>query len=235
MREELGAGFCIVNAENAADGAGLTPKLAERIFAAGADAITLGNHTWRRQELIPYLDSSDRVARPANLSAHAPGRGLLVVPAEDGTQVAVISLLGALFLGTPIGFFEIVDDLVAEAQQQTRVVVVDFHAEATSEKIALARWLDGRVTAVIGTHTHVQTADPRVQPGGTAAITDAGMTGPHDSVIGVAAELAIGRMRTGMPVRFHPAEGGVRIEGVLVECAEDGRALSCKPVRVPVP
>ena len=235
MREELGAGFCIVNAENAADGAGLTPKLAERIFAAGADAITLGNHTWRRQELIPYLDSSDRVARPANLSAHAPGRGLLVVPAEDGTQVAVISLLGALFLGTPIGFFEIVDDLVAEAQQQTRVVVVDFHAEATSEKIALARWLDGRVTAVIGTHTHVQTADPRVQPGGTAAITDAGMTGPHDSVIGVAAELAIGRMRTGMPVRFHPADGGVRIEGVIVECAEDGRALSCEPVRVPVP
>ena len=235
MREELGAGFCIVNAENAADGAGLTPKLAERIFAAGADAITLGNHTWRRPELIPYLDSSDRVARPANLSAHAPGRGLLVVPAEDGTQVAVISLLGALFLGTPIGFFEIVDDLVAEAQQQTRVVVVDFHAEATSEKIALARWLDGRVTAVIGTHTHVQTADPRVQPGGTAAITDAGMTGPHDSVIGVAAELAIGRMRTGMPVRFHPADGGVRIEGVIVECAEDGRALSCEPVRVPVP
>ena len=235
MREELGAGFCIVNAENAADGAGLTPKLAERIFAAGADAITLGNHTWRRPELIPYLDSSDRVARPANLSAHAPGRGLVVVPAEDGTRVAVISLLGALFLGTPIGFFEIVDDLVAEAQQQTRVVVVDFHAEATSEKIALARWLDGRVTAVIGTHTHVQTADPRVQPGGTAAITDAGMTGPHDSVIGVAAELAIGRMRTGMPVRFHPADGGVRIEGVIVECAEDGRALSCEPVRVPVP
>jgi 2',3'-cyclic-nucleotide 2'-phosphodiesterase len=235
LREELAAGFCIVNAENAAEGAGLTPKLAERIFAAGADAITLGNHTWRRQELIPYLDSSDRVARPANLSAHAPGRGLVVVPAEDGTRVAVISLLGALFLGTPVGFFEIVDDLVAEAQQQTRIVVVDFHAEATSEKIALARWLDGRVTAVIGTHTHVQTADPRVQPGGTAAITDAGMTGPHDSVIGVAAELAIGRMRTGMPVRFHPAEGGVRIEGVLVECGEDGRALSCEPVRVPVP
>jgi metallophosphoesterase (TIGR00282 family) len=235
LREELAAGFCIVNAENAAEGAGLTPKLAERIFAAGADAITLGNHTWRRQELIPYLDSSDRVARPANLSAHAPGRGLVVVPAEDGTRVAVISLLGALFLGTPVGFFEIVDDLVAEAQQQTRIVVIDFHAEATSEKIALARWLDGRVTAVIGTHTHVQTADPRVQPGGTAAITDAGMTGPHDSVIGVAAELAIGRMRTGMPVRFHPAEGGVRIEGVLVECGEDGRALSCEPVRVPVP
>jgi 2',3'-cyclic-nucleotide 2'-phosphodiesterase len=225
----------VVNGENAAEGAGLTPKLAERIFAAGADAITLGNHTWRRPELVPYLEESDRVARPANLSLHAPGRGLIVVPAADGTPVAVISLLGALFLGTPVGFFEVVDDLVSEAKRQARIVVVDFHAEATSEKIALARWLDGRVTAVIGTHTHVQTADARVQPGGTAAITDAGMTGPHDSVIGVEAELAIRRMRTGMPIRFRPAEGGVRIEGALVECDDDGRAVSCEPVRVPYP
>ena len=159
----------------------------------------------------------------------------MVVAAQDGTPVAVINLLGSLFLGTPVGFFEVVDDLVSEAEQRARIVVVDFHAEATSEKVALARWLDGRVTAVIGTHTHVQTADARVQPGGTAAITDAGMTGPHDSVIGVQAELAIGRMRTGMPVRFQPAEGGVRIEGVVVECADDGRALSCEPVRVPFP
>jgi 2',3'-cyclic-nucleotide 2'-phosphodiesterase len=224
-----------VNGENAAEGAGLTPKLAERILAAGADAITLGNHTWRRPELVPYLEESDRVARPANLSLHAPGRGLVVAPAADGTPVAVISLLGSLFLGTPVGFFEVVDDLVAEATRQARIVVVDFHAEATSEKIALARWLDGRVTAVIGTHTHVQTADARVQPGGTAAITDAGMTGPHDSVIGVEAELAIHRMRTGMPIRFRPAEGGVRIEGALVECGDDGRAVSCEPIRVPYP
>jgi 2',3'-cyclic-nucleotide 2'-phosphodiesterase len=235
LKDELEADFCIVNAENAADGAGLTPKLADRILRAGADAITLGNHAWRRQELIPYLDESDRVARPANLSAHAPGRGLVVVPAECGSTVGVINLQGSLFLGTPVGFFEVVDDLVAEARRQTPVIVVDFHAEATSEKVALARWLDGRVTAVIGTHTHVQTADARVQPGGTAAITDAGMTGPHDSVIGVEAELAIRRMRTGMPVRFQPAEGGVRIEGVLIRCGEDGRALSCEPVRVPHP
>jgi 2',3'-cyclic-nucleotide 2'-phosphodiesterase len=173
--------------------------------------------------------------RPANVSRHAPGRGLAVVPAENGAQVAVINLLGSLFLGSPVGFFEVVDDLVSEAERQTRTIVVDFHAEATSEKVALARWLDGRVTAVIGTHTHVQTADARVQPGGTAAITDAGMTGPHDSVIGVEAELAIRRMRTGMPVRFHPAEGGVRIEGVVVECGDDGRAVSCEPVRIPYP
>jgi 2',3'-cyclic-nucleotide 2'-phosphodiesterase len=173
--------------------------------------------------------------RPANLSVHAPGRGLVVVAAEDGTKVAVINLLGSLFLGTPVGFFEVVDDLVSEAARQTPIIVVDFHAEATSEKVALARWLDGRVTAVIGTHTHIQTADARVQPGGTATVTDAGMTGPHDSVIGVEAELAIRRMRTGMPVRFQPAEGGVRIEGVLIECREDGRALSCEPVRIPYP
>ena len=235
LRENYGADFCVVNGENAAEGAGLTPKLAERILAAGADAITLGNHTWRRPELVPYLEESDRVARPANLSLHAPGRGLIVIPAADGTPVAVISLLGSLFLGTPVGFFEVVDDLVSEAKLQARIVVVDFHAEATSEKIALARWLDGRVTAVIGTHTHVQTADARVQPGGTAAITDAGMTGPHDSVIGVEAELAIRRMRTGMPIRFRPAEGGVRIEGALVECDDDGRAVSCEPIRIAYP
>jgi metallophosphoesterase (TIGR00282 family) len=169
------------------------------------------------------------------MSVHAPGRGLIILPAENGEQVAVINLLGSLFLGSPVGFFEVVDDVVSEAERRTSTIVVDFHAEATSEKVALARWLDGRVTAVIGTHTHVQTADARVQPGGTAAITDAGMTGPHDSVIGVEAELAIRRMRTGMPVRFHPAEGGVRIEGVLIECGDDGRAVSCEPVRVPHP
>jgi 2',3'-cyclic-nucleotide 2'-phosphodiesterase len=235
LRGECGADFCVVNAENAAEGAGLTPKLAERILGAGADTITLGNHTWRRAELVPYLDESDRIARPANLSAHAPGRGLVVAPAIDGTPVAVISLLGSLFLGTPVGFFEVVDDLVSEARRRARIVVVDFHAEATSEKVALSRWLDGRVTAVIGTHTHVQTADARVQRGGTAAITDAGMTGPHDSVIGVEAELAIQRMRTGIPVRFRPAEGDVRIEGVLVECGADGRAVRCDAIRVAYP
>jgi metallophosphoesterase (TIGR00282 family) len=130
--------------------------------------------------------------------------------------------------------FEVIDELVEEATRETPVVLVDFHAEATSEKVALARYLDGRVTAVFGTHTHVQTSDARVQPGGTAAITDAGMTGPHDSVIGVKAELAIQRMRTGVPVRFETAEGDVRIEGLLVECGPDGRALSCEAIRVPV-
>jgi len=232
LREELDVGFCVVNGENAADGAGITPRLADRILAAGANVITLGNHTWRRPEIGPYLAESERVIRPANMSGGSPGRGLTVVPAADGTPVAVINLLGHLFIGPPVGPFELVDELVDEARKRARVVLVDFHAEATSEKVALPRWLDGRVTAVVGTHTHVQTNDARVLPGGTAAITDAGMTGPHDSVIGVQADLAIARMRTGMPVRFRPAEGGVRLEGALVKCDAEGRATSCGPVRV---
>jgi metallophosphoesterase (TIGR00282 family) len=156
------------------------------------------------------------------------------VRARNGAQVAVVNVLGQLFLDPATGPFEIVDDLVENARARTPVILVDVHAEATSEKIALARWLDGRVTAVIGTHTHVQTNDARVQPGGTAAITDAGMTGPHDSVIGVEAEIAIRRMRTGIPIRFVPAERDVRIEGVLVECGDDGRATRCEALRVPV-
>ncbi len=234
LRDELEVDFCIVNGENAADGAGLTPKIADRFLAAGADVITLGNHVWRRSEIIPYLAESERVIRPANLSRHAPGRGLTIAHARDDTAVAVINLMGSLFLKAAAGPFEVIDALVSEAHSQAAVVIVDFHAEATSEKIALARWLDGRVTAVIGTHTHVQTADARVQPGGTAAITDAGMTGPHDSVIGVEGDIAVERMRTGLFVRFRPAENDVRIEGLLVRCTPDGQATECEAVRVSV-
>jgi 2',3'-cyclic-nucleotide 2'-phosphodiesterase len=222
----------VVNGENAADGVGITPKLAGRLLEAGADVITLGNHTWRRGGIGEYLDGSDRVIRPANFSRSAPGRGLTVRPAADGTPVAVINVLGSLFLAPMVGMFELIDELVEEARARTPVIVVDVHAEATSEKVALARWLDGRVTAVLGTHTHVQTSDARVQRGGTAAITDVGMTGPHDSVIGVKADLAIHRMRTGMPVRFETAEGGVRLEGVVVDCDESGRATSIEAVRL---
>jgi metallophosphoesterase (TIGR00282 family) len=234
LRDELAVDFCVVNGENAADGRGITPKLADRLLDAGADVVTLGNHTWARSEILSYLDSSDRVVRPANLGAARPGRGLTVAPAADGTPVAVLNLLGWLFLDVPVTPFEVVDELVEEARRRAKVVVVDFHAEATSEKIAIARLLDGRVTAVVGTHTHVQTNDARVLPGGTAAITDAGMTGPHDSVIGVQADLAIQRMRTGIPVRFHPATGDVRIEGLVVECDADGRATGCQALRVPI-
>jgi 2',3'-cyclic-nucleotide 2'-phosphodiesterase len=235
LREELGADLCIVNGENTADGAGLTAKLAEKLLAAGADVVTTGNHVWRRHDLYDLLDRSPRVIRPANLGGpSAPGRGIAIAEAENGMPVGVVNLLGSLFLNVRVHPFAVVDELVEEALAQTPVVVVDFHAEATSEKIALARILDGRVTAVIGTHTHVQTNDARVLPGGTAAITDAGMTGPHDSVIGVKTELAIERMRTGIPVRFEPAEGDVRIEGVVIDCGTNGRATACEALRVPV-
>ena len=234
LREELHADLVILNGENLADGVGITPKLADRMLASGIDAITLGNHVWRRREIAPYLEDSDRVIRPANLSVRAPGKGLTFVDAADGTEVAVINLLGALFIGPPHSPFEVVDELVDDARKRTPVIFVDMHAEATSEKVAMARWLDGKVTAVIGTHTHVQTNDARVQPGGTAALTDAGMSGPHDSVIGVEAELAIQQMRTGMPVRFETAAGDVRLEGALIECDADGRATACEAVRVQV-
>jgi 2',3'-cyclic-nucleotide 2'-phosphodiesterase len=232
LKEERGIDFVVVNGENSADGLGITPKIADKLLAAGADVLTLGNHTWRRKEILPYLSGTDRVIRPANYAKSAPGRGLTVVPAADGTKVAVINLLGSLFLEPMVSAFEIVDDLVEQARGETPIVIVDFHGEATSEKVAMARWLDGKVTGVFGTHTHIQTNDARVQPGGTAAVTDAGMTGPHDSVIGVVADLAIQRMRTGIPVQFATAEGDVRLEGVLVECDGSGRATSCELVRV---
>jgi len=235
LRDELEVDFCVVNGENAADGVGLTAKLAARLLAKGADVVTTGNHVWRHRDLVPVLESSERVLRPANLGSRGvPGSGSTVLPARNGERVAVLNLMGRLFMTTETHPFLVAEQLVDELRRETPIVVVDFHAEATSEKIALARLLDGRATAVLGTHTHVQTNDARVLAGGTAALTDAGMTGPHDSVIGVRAELAIERMRTGMPVRFHPADGDVRIEGALVECDAAGRATRCETVRVPV-
>jgi metallophosphoesterase (TIGR00282 family) len=228
LREELSVDFCVVNGENAADGRGITAKIAARLLQAGADVITLGNWTWGQPGFAPYLSGTDRVIRPANLSPATPGRGLTI---HDG--VAVINLLGQMTLTPFESAFVAADRLVEEALRETPIVIVDFHAEATSEKVALAYYLEGRATAVLGTHTHVQTNDARVLPGGTAAITDAGMTGPHDSVIGSVPEGAIRRFVTGFPVRLEPATEGVRIEGALVECGADGRAIRCEAVRVP--
>jgi 2',3'-cyclic-nucleotide 2'-phosphodiesterase len=229
LRTELAADFCIVNGENAAAGRGITDKLADKLLASGADVVTLGNWTWGQPGFGPYLAGAERVLRPANMSPRTPGRGLVVV---DG--VAVLNLLGSFALDPFESAFLAADRLVDEARSKTPIVIVDFHAEATSEKVALARYLDGRVTAVLGTHTHVQTNDARVLAGGTAAITDAGMTGPHDSVIGSDDHNAIKRFVTGLPARLEPATGDVRIEGALVECDGAGRAISCETVRVPV-
>jgi hypothetical protein len=232
LRARHGIDLVVANAENAADGVGVTSRIALKLYAAGVDVITLGNHAYRQREVYPFLESDDRIVRPANHAANAPGRGVVVVEAADGTRVAVINLIGQLFLDAARSPFEVAAGLVAEARSQAQVVLVDFHAEATSEKVALGRLLDGRVTAVIGTHTHVQTNDAAMLPGGTAYLTDGGMTGPHDSVIGVRTELVLRRFQTGLPVRFEPAEHDVRIEGALIECdPASGRASSIETFR----
>ena len=213
------ADFVIANAENAANGAGITSKIALKLLAAGVDVLTTGNHVWRQREVFPFLSEDDRIVRPANFPANSPGRGLTVRRSRDGGEVAVVNLMGAVFMESGISPFRIVDRLVEEAGGLAETIVVDLHAEATSEKVAMARHLDGRVTAVVGTHTHVQTADERVTGRGTAAITDVGMCGPHDSVIGVRADIILKRFLTEMPVQFEVADGDVRIDGVVVTSA----------------
>jgi metallophosphoesterase (TIGR00282 family) len=232
LRGELQVDFVIANAENIADGVGITSRIARKLFEAGVDVITLGNHAYRQREVYPYLDQEPRILRPANYPDSAPGHGTCVAEAADGTRVAVINLIGSLFLDAAVSPFAVAERLVEDARQEAAVVVVDFHAEATSEKVALGRLLAGRATAVLGTHTHIQTNDAHVLPGGTAYITDAGMTGPHDSVIGVRTDLVLRRFTTQLPIRFEPAEGDVRIEGAVIECGADGRATSIESYRL---
>jgi len=222
---EFDAGFVIANGENMANGAGITSKLAQRLLGAGVDVITTGNHVWRQREVYPFLDSNDRIVRPANFPPSSPGRGLTVRTAATGDEVAVVNLMGQVFMDTGISPFRIVDALVDEAQTLAETVVVDLHAEATSEKVAMAQYLDGRVTAVIGTHTHVQTADERVSELGTAAITDVGMCGPRASVIGVRSEIILRRFLTELPAQFEVADGDVRINAVVVT-VQGGRATA---------
>ena len=232
LRREREIDFVIANAENVADGVGITSRIAKRLFAAGVDVITLGNHAYRQREVYPYLDQEERILRPVNYPEAAPGHGTCVVESGDGTRIAVINLIGNLFLDAAISPFAVAERLVDDARKEASVVVVDFHAEATSEKVAMGRLLAGRATAVLGTHTHIQTNDAHVLPGGTAYITDAGMTGPHDSVIGVRADLVLRRFTTQLPIRFEPAEGDVRIEGVIFECDGGGRATTIEAFRL---
>lgn len=224
LAEEHAADLVVVNAENAAGGSGTSPRQVDELLEAGADVITGGNHTLRRRELYPKLVNEPRLLRPANISPKAPGRGMTVVRTRAGLQAGVVNVMGAIFVDSAASPFLVIDDLVEEARRGADVVLVDVHAEATSEKVALGRYLDGRVTAVVGTHTHVQTADARVLPGGTAYVTDLGMSGPHDSVIGVRTDVILERFLRGAPGRFEPAQEGVLVQGAVVECGEDGRA-----------
>jgi len=223
--------FTIANGENAANGAGITSKIAGQLLGAGVDVITTGNHIWRQREVYPFLNASDRIVRPANFPPSSPGRGLTVRTSTGGDEVAVINLMGNVFMDASISPFRIVDALVDEALTLAETIVVDMHAEATSEKVAMARYLDGRVTAVVGTHTHVQTSDDRVSANGTAAITDVGMCGPRDSVIGVRSEIILGRFLNELPAQFEVAHGDVRLNAIVISAA-GGRATGVERLEV---
>jgi 2',3'-cyclic-nucleotide 2'-phosphodiesterase len=229
LREELGATFVVANGENAAGGLGITPKEAEELYRAGVDVITLGNHTYRHREVWPYLDEQRQILRPYNFLPSQPGHGTTVVE-RGGVTLGVINLSGNLHLQAGAPALVAVEDALREVADADHVLV-DMHAEATSEKVAMGWHLDGRVTAVVGTHTHVPTADARVLPGGTAYITDVGMTGARGGVIGMRREQSIATMRTHMPMRYESADEDPWINAVLVRAApERRRAEAIEPV-----
>ncbi len=234
LRERYDPTFVVVNGENVAGGLGITPKAARALFAGGVDAITLGNHTYHRREIYPYLDSEPRILRPANFLRIQPGHGTCVIE-HDGLRLGVVSLSGNLYLRAGRSAFTEIETALGELQDVDHILV-DMHAEATSEKIALGWMLDGRVTAVVGTHTHVPTADGRVLPGGTAYITDVGMTGPRGGVIGVKREQAIESLLTQMPVRFETSEEDPWLMGVLIRCSATPRsAAAIEQILMPRP
>jgi metallophosphoesterase (TIGR00282 family) len=236
LRERLRPTFVVVNGENVAGGLGITPKAANQLFAGGVDAITLGNHTYRRREIYPYLDSEPRILRPANFLRSQPGHGTCVVTGAGGERLGVVNLSGNLYLRAGRSAFTEIEAALGELGDVDQIIV-DMHAEATSEKVAMGWHLDGRVTAVVGTHTHVPTADARVLPEGTAYITDVGMTGPRGGVIGVKREQAIESLLTQMPVRFETSEEDPWLMGVLIRCSatERLRADAIEPVLMPRP
>jgi len=232
LKREEEIDFVVANGENAAGGIGITPEKAEELLSMGVDVITSGNHIWKKREILPYLDRHPRILRPANYPPGAPGRGSGVYTARDGTRVAVLNLEGRVFMRPLESPFRVSEQQIEILKGQTPIVIVDFHAEATSEKMAMGWFLDGEVTAVIGTHTHVQTSDERILPGGTAYITDAGMTGPVNSVIGMKKEIAIQGFLTQLPNRFEVAAGEVELQGVILEVEETtGRALEIRRVK----
>lgn len=220
--------FTIVNGENSAAGFGITPDTAAEIFKAGADAVTLGNHAYHHREAAECLKNDPRIARPANMPPGAPGTEIVRITKNDQT-LAVINLCGRIFMAEYDDPFRAADRLIGEAG--TENIFIDFHAEATSEKIAFSHYVDGRVTAVVGTHTHVQTADERILPGGTAAITDVGMCGPEDSVIGMDKQIILRKFLTQLPERFLVAEGPSMVCGVIIDVGEAGRALAIERFR----
>jgi 2',3'-cyclic-nucleotide 2'-phosphodiesterase len=221
----------IANAENAAAGFGLTRDIGETLLGWGIDVMTSGNHIWDKKEVLEYIAVEPRLLRPANYPAGVPGRGSCIAQTRDGRSVGVINVMGRVFMAPLDDPFAVALREIDGLRHRARIIIVDMHAEATSEKIAMGWHLDGRVTAVIGTHTHVQTADERVLPGGTAYLTDAGMTGPHDSIIGMEKEPSLARFLNGMPAKFEPASGNRRLNGAVIE-ADDKTGRATKITRI---
>ena len=221
----------IANVENAASGAGITRETGDALLKCGVDVMTTGNHVWDKREALSYIGVEPRLLRPLNMAAAAPGRGVFVARLADGRPIGVINAMGRVFMPPVDNPFEAAAAAVERLSRECRLIVVDMHAEATAEKIAMGWYLDGRVTAVVGTHTHVQTADARVLPGGTAYITDAGMTGPHDSIIGMERAGVLARFVTGLPARMEPAAENPRLQAVVID-ADERTGLAREIVRL---
>jgi metallophosphoesterase (TIGR00282 family) len=232
IKQKKNIDFVIANAENSAGGTGITPRVAHDLFNSGCDVLTSGDHIWRRQEVIELLNSDTKLLRPLNLTGCPVGRGYNFYKTGSGLTVAVVSLLGRVFVDALTDSpFIVMRETLPKIKEKTNIIILDFHAEATSEKIAMGWFLDGEISCVLGTHTHVQTADEKILPKGTAYITDVGMTGPFDSVIGRKKEQIIERFVTGMPIRFELGADDIRLQGVVVEIDEKtGKGISIERV-----
>lgn len=217
LKEELAVDFFIANCENAAGGNGINPKIADEIFSMGVDVITMGDHVWDQKDIYGYIQANERIIRPANFPREAPGRGGVMAVSKNGYKVGVINVLGRIFMKPMDSPFVALKEEIARILKETPIIVVDVHAEATSEKIALAWYVDGQVSAVVGTHTHVQTADEQIFPKGTAYITDLGMTGPYRSILGREVEPILKRFLTQLPTKFDVATEDIRLLGALIE------------------
>ena len=221
LRKQYAIDFVIVNAENASGGSGIIPKTADEIFVLGVDVMTMGDHVWDKKQIVPYLEAQERIIRPANFPDGTPGRGWTMQTSAKGVKVGVINLLGRTFMRYNVDCpFRALGRIVAEIRQQTPVIVLDMHAETTSEKVAIGHFIDGDISCVFGTHTHVQTADEKILPKGTAYITDLGMSGPYDSVIGQDKTIILTRFLTSMPQKFEVAQGHATIHGIVVDVDE---------------
>jgi len=227
--------FTVANGENAAGGMGITPVIASEFLDLGIDVLTSGNHIWAKKEIIPFLDEEERLLRPANYPDRVPGRGAGIFRLGNGKKIGVLNIEGRVFMRNLECPFRVSEKEVEKLKEQTSIILVDFHAEATSEKVALAWFLNGKVSAVLGTHTHVQTADERILSGGTAYITDVGMTGPLASVIGIRRQIALERFLTQVPMKFDVATEEIELQGVILEVDEQtGKSRSIERVRVPL-